>query len=185
MDDKQIIELFCAGDELAIKESEAKYGASIKRLSYGITGSAEDAKECLNDTLMSAWKSVAAVKPDSLGAYLHKTARNISLDMQRAKNAGRRKSLMQVAFEELEDCLPAENVCAQALEGKELSAAVDAWLASLEGDKRTIFIKRYFLMETGRQISRELGMNERTVATVLSRLRMSLKEYLTENGYYI
>ncbi len=92
---------------------------------------------------------------------------------------------MQIAFEELEDCLPAENVCAQVLEGKELSAAVDAWLASLDDDKRTIFIKRYFLMETGRQISRELGMNERTVATVLSRLRASLKEYLTENGYYI
>lgn len=185
MDDKEIIELFCSGDERAIKESEAKYGASIKRLSYAITGSAEDAKECLNDTLMSAWQSVAAVKPDSLGAYLHKIARNISLDMQRSKNAGRRKSLMQIAFEELEDCLPAENVCAQVLEGKELNAAVDAWLASLEGDKRTIFIKRYFLMETGRQIARELGMNERTVATVLSRLRASLKEYLTENGYYI
>lgn len=185
MEDIEIIELFCSEDERAIKESEAKYGASIKRLSYGITGSAEDAKECLNDTLMSAWKSVAKARPASLGAYLHKTARNISLDMQRAKNAGRRKNLMQIAFEELEDCLPAENICAQVLEGKELSAAVDAWLASLDGDKRTIFIKRYFLMETGRQISRELGMNERTVATVLSRLRASLKEYLTENGYYI
>ncbi len=185
MEDKEIIELFCSGDERAIKESEAKYGASIKRLSYAITGSAEDAKECLNDTLMSAWQSVATVKPDSLGAYLHKIARNISLDMQRSKNAGRRRSLMQIAFEELEDCLPAENVCAQVLEGEELGRAVNAWLASLDSDKRTIFIKRYFLTETGRQIARELGMNERTVATVLSRLRASLKEYLTENGYYI
>ncbi len=185
MEDKEIIELFCSGDERAIKESEAKYGASIKRLSYAITGSAEDAKECLNDTLMSAWQSVATVKPDSLGAYLHKIARNISLDMQRSKNAGRRKSLMQIAFEELEDCLPAENVCAEVLEGEELGRVVNAWLASLDSDKRTIFIKRYFLTETGRQIARELGMNERTVATVLSRLRASLKEYLTENGYYI
>ncbi len=185
MEDKEIIELFCSGDERAIKESEAKYGASIKRLSYAITGSAEDAKECLNDTLMSAWQSVATVKPDSLGAYLHKIARNISLDMQRSKNAGRRKSLMQIAFEELEDCLPAENVCAEVLEGEELGRVVNAWLASLDSDKRTIFIKRYFLTETGRQIAIELGMNERTVATVLSRLRASLKEYLTENGYYI
>ncbi len=185
MEDKEIIELFCSGDERAIKESEAKYGASIKRLSYAITGSAEDAKECLNDTLMSAWQSVATVKPDSLGAYLHKIARNISLDMQRSKNAGRRRSLMQIAFEELEDCLPAENVCAEVLEGEELGRVVNAWLASLDSDKRTIFIKRYFLTETGRQIASELGMNERTVATVLSRLRASLKEYLTENGYYI
>ncbi len=144
------------------KKAKPKYGTSIKRLSYAITGSAEDAKECLNDTLMSAWTSVATVKPDSLGAYLHKIARNISLDMQRSKNAGRRKNLMQIAFEELEDCLPAENICAQVLDGKELNAAVDAWLASLDGDKRTIFIKRYFLTETDRQIARELGMNERT-----------------------
>ena len=69
---------------------------------------------------------------------------------------------MQIAFEELEDCLPAENICAQVLDGKELNAAVDAWLASLDGDKSTIFIKRYFLTETDRQIARELGMNERT-----------------------
>lgn len=185
MDDKEIIELFLAGDERAIRESEAKYGASIKRLCHGITGSAEDAKECLNDTLMSAWKCVGTVKPASLGAYLHKIARNIALDMQRAKNAGRRKSLMQIAFEELEGCIPDESIPYEVLEGDELNAVVDRWLASLDRERRTIFIKRYFLMETGRQISRELGMNERTVATILSRLRTSLKEYLTENGYYI
>lgn len=185
MDDKEILELFCTGDERAIRESEAKYGGSIKRLAYGITGSAEDAKEVLNDTLMSAWQCVASVKPERLGAYLHKIARNISLDMLRARNAGRRKSLMQVAFEELEDCIPAADTCSEVLEGEELNAAIDGWLASLDDDRRRIFIKRYFLMETGRQISRELGMNERTVATILSRLRASLKEYLTENGYYI
>lgn len=185
MDDKQIIELFIAGSQRAIAESQAKYGDSIKRLCHGITGSAEDAKECLNDTLMSAWKCVGDVKPASLGAYLHKIARNISLDMLRKKNAGRRKTLMQIAFEELEGCLPDAQSPTDVIEGDELNAAVDRWLASLDRDKRTIFIKRYFLMETGRQIARELDMNERTVATILSRLRASLKEYLTENGYYI
>lgn len=185
MEDIEIINLFCAEDERAIKESEAKYGSSIKRLSYGITGSMEDAKECLNDTLMSAWNNVAKVRPKSLGAYLHKIARNISLDMQRCKNAGRRKSLMQIAFEELEGCIPTGNSCSDVLEGEELNAAIDSWLATLEQDKRRIFIKRYFLMETGRQISKELGINERTVATTLSRLRTSLKEYLEKNGYYI
>lgn len=185
MDDIEIINLFCLEDERAIKESEAKYGSSIKRLSYKITGSNEDAKECLNDTLMSAWESVARVKPKSLGAYLHKIARNISLDMQRSKNAGRRKSLMQIAFEELEDCIPDESICAEVLEGEELNTVIDKWLASLEQDKRRIFIKKYFLMETGREIAKQLGINERTVATTLSRLRSSLKDYLEENGYYL
>lgn len=167
------------------KKAKPKYGTSIKRLSYAITGSAEDAKECLNDTLMSAWTSVATVKPDSLGAYLHKIARNISLDMQRSKNAGRRKNLMQIAFEELEDCLPAENICAQVLDGKELNAAVDAWLASLDGRQAHNIHKKVFPHRDGQADSPRAWHERAHVATVLSRLRASLKEYLESNGYYI
>ena len=70
MEGEKIIELYCQGSESAIIESEKKYGAAIKRLSFGITDSMEDAAECLNDTLMTAWKTVATVKPDHLGSYL-------------------------------------------------------------------------------------------------------------------
>lgn len=58
LDDARIIELFLAGDESALRETELKYGGELKSLSYRITGSKEDAAECFNDTLLKAWESI-------------------------------------------------------------------------------------------------------------------------------
>ena len=182
LEGEKIIELYCQGSESAIIESEKKYGAAIKRLSFGITDSMEDAAECLNDTLMTAWKTVATVKPDNLGSYLFKIARNLSLDMLRKQNTAKRQENMAVALSELEDCIPDKSVCAQAVEGNELSEVIDEWLAK---DKRQIFMRRYFLMEPVEVLSKKLGVKKNTAASILRRLRKYLKKYLEEKGYSI
>lgn len=182
MEDEKIIELYCQGSESAIIESEKKYGAAIKRLSFGITDSMEDAAECLNDTLMTAWKTVATVKPDNLGSYLFKIARNLSLDMLRKQNTAKRQENMAVALSELEDCIPDKSVCAQAVEGNELSEVIDEWLASIDKDKRQIFMRRYFLMEPVEVLSKKLGVKKNTAASILRRLRKYLKKYLEEKA---
>lgn len=185
LEGEKIIELYCQGSESAIIESEKKYGAAIKRLSFGITDSMEDAAECLNDTLMTAWKTVATVKPDNLGSYLFKIARNLSLDMLRKQNTAKRQENMAVALSELEDCIPDKSVCAQAVEGNELSEVIDEWLASIDKDKRQIFMRRYFLMEPVEVLSKKLGVKKNTAASILRRLRKYLKKYLEEKGYSI
>lgn len=185
LEGEKIIELYCQGSESAIIESEKKYGAAIKRLSFGITDSMKDAAECLNDTLMTAWKTVATVKPDNLGSYLFKIARNLSLDMLRKQNTAKRQENMAVALSELEDCIPDKSVCAQAVEGNELSEVIDEWLASIDKDKRQIFMRRYFLMEPVEVLSKKLGVKKNTAASILRRLRKYLKKYLEEKGYSI
>ena len=185
LEGEKIIELYCQGSESAIIESEKKYGAAIKRLSFGITDSMEDAAECLNDTLMTAWKTVATVKPDNLGSYLFKIARNLSLDMLRKQNTAKWQENMAVALSELEDCIPDKSVCAQAVEGNELSEVIDEWLASIDKDKRQIFMRRYFLMEPVEVLSKKLGVKKNTAASILRRLRKYLKKYLEEKGYSI
>lgn len=185
MEDEKIIELYCQGSESAIIESEKKYGAAIKRLSFGITDSMEDAAECLNDTLMTAWKTVATVKPDNLGSYLFKIARNLSLDMLRKQNTAKRQENMAVALSELEDCIPDKSVCTQAVEENELSEVIDEWLASIDKEKRQIFMRRYFLMEPVEVLSKKLGVKKNTAASILRRLRKYLKKYLEEKGYSI
>lgn len=185
MEDEKIVELYCQGSESAIIESERKYGAAIKRLSFGITDSMEDAAECLNDTLMTAWKAVPEVKPENLGAYLYKIARNLSLDMIRKQSTAKRQEGMAIALSELEGCIPDESVCSQVVEGRELSGVIDDWLASLDKDKRQIFMRRYFLMEPVEAISQKTGIKKNTVASILRRLRKYLKKYLEEKGYQI
>lgn len=185
MEDEKIVELFCQGSESAIVESERKYGAAIKRLSFGITDSMEDAAECLNDTLMTAWKTVPTVKPANLGAYLYKIARNLSLDIIRKQNTAKRQEAMAVALSELEGCIPYESLSSRIVEGKELAVIIDEWLASLDKDKRQIFMRRYFLMEPVEVISQKLGVKKNTAASILRRLRKYLKKYLEDKGYQI
>lgn len=185
MEDAKIVELYCGGSESAISESEKKYGEAIKRLSFGITDSMEDAAECLNDTLLAAWKTVPQVKTAHLGSYLFKIARNLSLDMLRKQNTLRRQETMAVALSELEDCIPDKSSCSSTVEGKELSEVIDEWLSGLDKEKRLIFMRRYFLMEPVDVISKKLGVKKNTAASILRRLRKYLKKYLEEKGYII
>lgn len=64
-----------------------KYGGELLLISQRITGSHEDAAECVNDTLLQAWKTVPGVKPQNLRYYLIRIARNISLDKLRRANS--------------------------------------------------------------------------------------------------
>ena len=49
MEDREIIALFTASSEEAIRQCEIKYRAELTTFCKRITGSAEDADECVND----------------------------------------------------------------------------------------------------------------------------------------
>lgn len=184
MDDTKIIELFLAGDEAAIRETELKYGVELRSLSLRITGSKEDAKECLNDTLYRAWESIPKAAPKNLRGYLLKIARNCSLNCVKMKNT-KKRSAVNIALSELEECIPDERAYSKVIDDDCLTEEIGSWLLSLSEEKRAIFIRRYFRFETSRSIAKSLGLKEGTVAATLLRLRSSLKEYLAEKDYII
>lgn len=58
MEDDEIIELFLARKEEAIKAASDKYGSLCRSIAFNILHSAEDAKECVNDTMLKAWETI-------------------------------------------------------------------------------------------------------------------------------
>lgn len=52
MDDKQIIELFFERNEAALSAVSQKYGRYCGIIVKNVLGSASDAEECVNDTLL-------------------------------------------------------------------------------------------------------------------------------------
>ena len=187
MEDEKIIQLYIAGDESALRETEKKYGGELKKLSFRITGSEHDSAECLNDALMQAWKTVGSVRPDNLRAYLAKVIRNISLDCLK-KRKTQKRSAVSIALEELGDCLPdvtRESEFFEVIDEDTLAEEINRWLASIGKEKRVIFVRRYFKMETAREIAKSLDTNEGSLRVTLSRLRCSLKEYLESKGYAV
>lgn len=187
MEDEKIIQLYIDKDESALRETEKKYGDELKRLSLRITGSKDDSSECFNDALMQAWKTVGSVEPKNLRAYLAKIVRNISIDCLKKKRSQKRGAV-SVALEELGDCLPDASSASgfhQTIDEDTLADEINCWLEGVGQEKRVIFVRRYFKMETAREIAKSLGTNEGSLRVTLSRLRSSLKEYLEAKGYAI
>ena len=66
MEDKQIVDLYWQRSDLAISETNQKYGRYCRTIAYNICGIAEDAEECVNDTWFRAWNLMPDQRPPVL-----------------------------------------------------------------------------------------------------------------------
>lgn len=185
MDDEEIIKLFLARSEQAIKELDLKYGKMLHRLSYNIVNDLEDAKECVNDTYLSTWNTIPPVEPNPLLAYVCKIVRNISLKLYERKTAAKRNSFYDVALQELEDSLFAPDNVEAEIEGKELALIIENFLDTLSIENRALFLRRYWFLDSYACIAQRTGLSEKNVSVRLARIRKQLRKYLFERGVFI
>lgn len=185
MEDRQIVELYWQRDERAIDESDARYGKMLQRLSVSILHSAEDAKECVNDTWLSAWNAMPTDRPDLLGAYLSKITRNHSITRYRSLHAGKRGgSEGDVPFEELEECLSdSEDTPFKQAENRRLADLLNRFLASLDEEKRIVFVRRYYYCDSIADLERLTGYGSEKLKSMLHRMRKMLAGLLEREGF--
>ena len=181
MEDKLIVDLYWARDEDAITQTSVKYGTMMHGVSKSIVGSREDAEECVNDAYLAAWNSMPENRPDYLGGYMAKLIRNISLNRYDHNHAAKRHGV-QVAFEELEECLADLQTPAEMYEQGQLREVLNHFLAGLEQEKRVIFLRRYFYTDSIADIAQRMQMSEGKVKSILFRLRGQLAKVLGEVG---
>ena len=70
-------------------------------------------------------------------------------------------------------------------EAKQLADELNRFLGGLKEKDRNIFIRRYFYMESGKQIAEKYGISETNVNVSLSRTRTRLKEHLGKEGWLV
>lgn len=186
MEDTQIVELFFDRNELAIREAEQKYGAHCFRLANRILNNREDAEETVSDTLLHTWNAVPPERPIALRAFLEKITRNLALSRWRRRSAEKRGGgELELVLEELADCIPGGERPEQKLDEKELVKTIRNFLDTLPRREQDIFLLRYFYVEESDKIAVRYGMKRGNVLWILSRTRMKLKTYLTQEGYDI
>lgn len=174
MDDARIVDLYWERSEKAIGETDAKYGRMLNSLSYSLLSSFEDAEECVNDTYLAAWNRMPNERPGLLGAFLARIVRCISIDRYRASHREKRGGVEELTAE-LRECIPDSLTPERELENGRLRDALNSFLASLDEEKRNIFVLRYFMSQPTQYIASRLGISDAKVKTTLCRLRASLR----------
>ena len=183
MEDKQIVDLYWQRSEEAIPATAAKYGAYCRTIANNILANNEDTEECVNDTWLKAWNSMPDNRPTMLGSYLGKLTRWLSLtklrERGRLKRGGGETSL---ALEELAEVVAGGTNPEQALELRELNAAVRGFLKQLPETERELFLSRYWFLLPVKEIAVRFGFSANKVSTSLHRTRRKLQSYLKEEG---
>lgn len=183
MEDSEIVKLFLARDETAIAALRDSYGARALRVGLDITGSEQDAEECVADACLALWNAIPPARPQYLGAYFAAAVRNHALMRVRAGSAQRRGGTgYDAALDELSELLPGPDTPERQLEARELAAGINSFLSTLGRDERIIFLRRYWLASPLAEIARDLGCSTARVKSSLHRSREKLKRHLKEEG---
>ena len=184
MDDHRIVELYLLRDETAIEQTAEKFGSHLRSLAYGIVHDQQTAEECENDTYMEAWNIIPPHEPRSyLYAFLARITRHISLNCCRDSSRLKRSAFICELSAEMEQCIPAPDDVECRIDDITLSKEINGFLSKLDEEKRTIFIRRYWYLDSIADISRRFTMSESKVKTTLYRCRNQLREHLEKEGY--
>ena len=184
MEDKDIVGLIYNRDRSGLTRARDKYSRLRHKVAYNLLGNYRDSAERANDALHSLWNSIPPDRPDNLAAYFIKIVRRRAVDMYRRQSRQKRGGGdIPIAIGELEEVLPCRQDITRQLEGRRLSDLINEFLKNLPQPDRNIFIKRYFLGESGRDIALFYGMSRAKVSRTLARIRKELKNYLEKEGF--
>ena len=183
MEDSRIIALYMERSEQAISETSGKYGKYCYAIAYGILRDVAASEECVNDTYLRAWNSIPPKCPNRLQTFLGKITRNLSLhqwEKQRAEKRG--AGQVPLALDELAECVPAGNDAEQITEDLTIRNVLNRFLESLPKETRRIFVRRYWYLNSVKEIAEEYGLSESKVTVTLFRTREKLRNVLKKEG---
>lgn len=186
MDDSAIVELYLNRNEDALHQTAAKYGSRLRALAMGITEDFQTAEECENDTYLQAWNSIPPHEPrDYLHPYLARITRHLALNRCRDRDRLKRKAHISQLSAELEQCIGGPDNAAQHMDELVLRAAINSFLSTLPEQKRNVFLRRYWYLDSVSTIANRYSLSESKVKTVLFRCRHQLQQHLQKEGFFV
>ena len=184
-DDSTIIEQLYRRDESALQAVSARYGALMMSLARQITGSEQDAEECVNDAILELWNSVPPASPQHLSAFMGTIVRRRAIDRVRYNRAEKRAGADYCSsIDELAECLPDRTAEAES-DSEEINRCIREFLGEQKSDDRDMFLMRYFRFMSNEDIAQEFGVRESAVVMRLVRMRKRLRKHLEAAHVYL
>ncbi len=183
MEDREIVTLYWARDERAIRETAKKYTRYCRSIAYHILYDREESEEVVNSVLFHAWNSMPPHRPENLSTFLGKLTRCAALKKWRERHTAKRGGgESALVYEELSTCIPAEDDPETVVETKALAELLDRFLTALPSTERRVFVCRYWYFDSIASLCEQFGFGESRVKSMLFRTRKKLKNYLEREG---
>ena len=139
----------------------------------------EDAREAVNDAMLSVWNSIPPAKPEHLRAYLATVVRHSAIDIYRKLHNRRNEAVTgAVPLDSVADASGGEDFVTTIA----ISNIIDRFLDTLPEKENMIFVARFYFNEPIDLIASRFGMPAGSVKTVIRRLKKKLKSFLDEEG---
>jgi RNA polymerase sigma-70 factor (TIGR02960 family) len=198
---EQTLDRARAGDEDAFRELTDPYRRELQLHVYRIVGSAQDAEDLLQETLLDAWRGLERFEGRaSIRAWLYRIATNRSLDALRASR--RRPEDLQRMTEPPEPTRRAEPIWLEPypdilLEGipddapgpqaryeskEAIALAFVAGLQHLPPQQRAVLVLRDVLGYRADEVAEMLGTTAASVNSLLRRARAAFESRLPAAG---
>ncbi len=183
MEDTDLITLYWAREEAAITETAKQYGRYCFRIAYNILQNPEDSEECVNDAYLQAWNTIPPSRPNPLSTFLGRITRNLSLNRYDYHHAQKRGGgQVALTLTELEDCIPVAESTEDIITQRELTALCNDFISKLPTEVRILFVRRYWYLDSIKDIAKSYHLTESKVKVTLKRTREKLRQRLTEEG---
>ena len=184
MSDEEIMDLYFARDERAIKETDAKYRTRLLYLARNIVHDAQDAEEALNDTYVRVWNSIPPARPDSLQAFLLSIMRRTAINRYKAARRQKRVPAELISsLSDLDDMLADSDAFYTEQEARALGQTLTEFTNALSDRRAYIFMSRYYLCRPIDEIAQKLGCSRSTVNKEIAAIKQELRQLLESEGY--
>ena len=174
--DEQLVERAQAGDGDAFGEVVRRWERKIYALAYGITGSAEEARDATQETFINAYRNLPRFRGEAqVSSWLHRIAVNQCITRQRRTRVRAETGLEEEVEAGREPSLStaAEASPSHTSESKQRAEAVRRAVASLPQELREVVLMKEFEELTFQEIAEALQI---PLSTVKSRLYAALRQ---------
>ena len=173
MEDCDIIPLLKSEPSRGVYEAVRKYRSYAAAIAGRILGNSEqDVEECVSDAFAAVWKIAhGGEEIHSLKGCIACAARNAAVN--RCKKLRRERA---ASLNEME--MPSEEDIILDFEDGTDAVTVQELVTGMEEPDREIFVRRYYLLESVRDISQKTELDEIQIKNRLYRGRQRLKKQL-------
>ena len=184
MKDEELIEMFCNGDENAIKLLMEQYGRLIYNRCLSVTGHHEDAQECYNDCLYNLWLWIPKSRPYKLKLYVLRVAVNVCMDLVEHNQALKRNKYQTCCYEDVDFIGDGKNTMERYFESYCIRKVLKRLFRNNSPYKVAIFRDRYFRQSKIKDIAKRYNISNSSAKMILMRMRAKLRKYLAEEDIY-